>query len=193
MIDHLHNLFSGHQNVGIAYVYCNFRRQDEQKAEDLVASLVKQLASSLLSFPDALKELHGRYIKTKTLPSLSELALALNSVVSLYEERVFIVVDALDECRLSDGCRSNFLGKLSDLQSACGPKVNINIFATSRPGISDIEKNFEGHPSLEILASRQDIERYLQGHMGELSRVVDRGQGLRQKIITTILDAVDGM
>jgi hypothetical protein len=77
------------------------------------------------------------------------------------------------------------------LQSGSGSKVNI--FVTSRPGISDIAERFAGHPSLEILASRQDIERYLEGHMGELHRVVKSGQDLRREIITTIVDAVDGM
>jgi hypothetical protein len=191
VIDHLHTLFNGNPNICTAYVYCNFRRQDEQRAEDLVASLVKQLASSLSTLPEALKALYSRYSKAGTAPPLRELAEALRSVVSLYEEKVFIVVDALDECRLSNGCRSNLLNTLLGLQSGSGSKVNI--FATSRPGISDIAERFEGHPSLEILASRQDIERYLEGHMGELSRFVERSQGLRGEIITTIVDAVDGM
>jgi hypothetical protein len=191
VIDHLHTLFNGNPKLGTAYVYCNFQRHDEQKAEDLVANLVKQLSSRLPTLPEALKALYGRYSEAETAPPLRELAEVLRSVVLLYEERVFIVVDALDECRLSDGCRSNFLSTVLGPQSGSGSRVNI--FATSRPGISDIVEKFEGHLSLEILASRQDIERYLEGHMGELSRAVERGQGLRQEIITTIVDAVDGM
>jgi hypothetical protein len=192
VIDHLHTLFNGHPKFCTAYLYCNFRRQDEQRVEELVANLVKQLASGLPTLPEALKTLYGRYSsKEGAAPLLRELAEALRSVVSLYEGRVFIVVDALDECRLSDSCRSNLLSTLLGLQSGSGSKVNI--FVTSRPGISDIAERFAGHPSLEILASRQDIERYLEGHMGELHRVVKSGQDLRREIITTIVDAVDGM
>ena len=191
VIDHLHTLFNGNPNIRIAYLYCNFRRQDEQRAEDLVANLVKQLASGLPTLPEALEALYGRYNREGTAPPLRELEKTLRSVVLLYEGRVFIAVDALDECRLSGGCRSNLLNTLLDLQSGSGSRVNI--FATSRPGISDIAERFEGHPSLEILASRQDIERYLEGHMGELSSFVERNQGLRGEIITTIVDAVDGM
>lgn len=191
VIDHLHTSFNKNPNVGIAYVYCNFRRQDEQKADDLVANLLKQLASGLPSFPAALKDLYDGYSRSQSRPSLSELAETLCLVAGMYEERVFIVVDALDECHPSDRCRSDFLGEILGLQRVSGSKVNV--FATSRPGISDISEMFEGHPSLELFASREDVERYLQGHMGELGRVVARRPELQREIIDIILDAVDGM
>lgn len=190
VIDRLHTIFQGNPGVGIAYVYCNFRRQDEQQADDLIASLLKQLASSLPSFPAALKERYGRYGNAQR-PSLGGLMEILRSVVELHEERVFIIVDALDECHSPSGCRSRFLKEILNLQSWGRSKVNV--FATSRPGISDIVEAFEGHPSLEVIASREDIERYLQGQMGELGRAVARRQDLQQEIITGILDAVDGM
>lgn len=43
VIDDLTTQFSNDPTIGIAYVYFNFRRQNEQKAEDLLASLLKQL------------------------------------------------------------------------------------------------------------------------------------------------------
>jgi DNA replication protein DnaC len=33
--------FRNDKSVGIAYIYCNFRRKDEQKINDLLASLLK--------------------------------------------------------------------------------------------------------------------------------------------------------
>src|SRR5947209_4514453 len=41
VIDDLSTRFLADQNVGIAYLYCNFRRRDEQGAEDLLANLLK--------------------------------------------------------------------------------------------------------------------------------------------------------
>ncbi|KAH8598550.1 hypothetical protein B0O99DRAFT_44493 [Bisporella sp. PMI_857] len=32
------------ENVGLAYVYCNFKRQDEQRIDDFLANLLKQLS-----------------------------------------------------------------------------------------------------------------------------------------------------
>jgi Cdc6-like AAA superfamily ATPase len=38
VVDHLTSKFH-HENIGIAYIYCNFRRQHEQNIDDLLASL----------------------------------------------------------------------------------------------------------------------------------------------------------
>jgi hypothetical protein len=43
VIDGLNTRFQSNTNVGIAYIYYNFRQQDEQKSEDLLAILLKQL------------------------------------------------------------------------------------------------------------------------------------------------------
>jgi hypothetical protein len=108
-------------------------------------------------------------------------------VTTLYS-RVFIIVDALDECQISDGCRQRLLSDLFNLQEKCGA----NLFTTSRP-ISSIEKEFEGSPTLEIRASEEDVRRYLEGHMFRLPGFVARGLELQEEIKTNIVNAIDGM
>ncbi|KAK3394931.1 nucleoside phosphorylase domain-containing protein [Podospora didyma] len=44
VIDHLTSRFANDEDVGIDYVYCDFRRQNEQKPQDLLGNLVKQLS-----------------------------------------------------------------------------------------------------------------------------------------------------
>ena len=63
VIDDLYNKFQDDGTVGIAYIYCNFRRQHEQMTEDLLASLLKQLSQKRSSLPDSVKAL---YTSTKT-------------------------------------------------------------------------------------------------------------------------------
>jgi hypothetical protein len=41
VVEALTTRFSNDPMIGIAYIYCNFRRQDEQKINDLLASLLK--------------------------------------------------------------------------------------------------------------------------------------------------------
>jgi hypothetical protein len=43
VVDDLMTRFQNDLTIGIAYIYCNFRRKDEQKINDLLASLLKQL------------------------------------------------------------------------------------------------------------------------------------------------------
>src|SRR6266496_4310829 len=43
IVDNLRTRYKDDNNIGIAYIYCNFRSHDEQRLEGLFASLLKQL------------------------------------------------------------------------------------------------------------------------------------------------------
>jgi hypothetical protein len=131
--------------------------------------------------------LYDRHKDKRTRPSLSEILGILQTVAAAYS-RVFVIVDALDECQISDGCRQRFLSGLFNLQATCGA----NLFATSRP-ISSIEKEFEGNSKLEIRASEEDVRRYLEGHVLRLPGFVARSLELQEEIKTDIVNAIDGM
>ncbi|KAF2190054.1 hypothetical protein K469DRAFT_759451 [Zopfia rhizophila CBS 207.26] len=162
VVEELNTRFQNDKSIGVAYLYCNFRRQDEQKAEDLLASLLKQLTQGQSSLPDSVQSLHDSHKDKRTRPSFYEISRTLQSVTAIYS-RVFIIVDALDECQVSDGCRMRFLSEIFKLQSKC----EASIFATSRL-IPEITENFEACTSLEIRASKEDIKRYLEGNIEQL-------------------------
>ncbi|OCL01281.1 hypothetical protein AOQ84DRAFT_434922 [Glonium stellatum] len=89
---------------------------------------------------------------------------------------------------ISDCCRSKFLLEVFSLQA----KSRINFFATSRP-IIDIEDKFEEYPSCEILASDEDVRKYLNSHMLQLRGFVLKQLGLQEEIKARIAGAVEGM
>ncbi|KAH6887647.1 hypothetical protein B0T10DRAFT_539014 [Thelonectria olida] len=174
LIDSLNSRFGNDSKVGIAYIYFNFRRQHDQKIGNLLASVLKQLAQCCSPLPDGIKKLYNQHKSKRTRPSPHEISEILQSAASLYS-RVFIIVDALDECQTTDECRTKFLLELFDLQ------------------IKHICKLFKASLSMEIHAHRDDVERYLQGHIGQLPSFVQPDKQLREEITTGILDAVDGM
>ncbi|KAF8858382.1 hypothetical protein BDZ45DRAFT_397454 [Acephala macrosclerotiorum] len=187
VVDELTTRFSNDPTTGIAYIYCDFRRQDEQKIDNLLASLLKQLAESQPSLPGSVKDLYNRHKTKRTQPSLDEISKSLQAVTELYS-RVFLVIDAIDECQLSNRCRLQFLSNIFNLQA----KTKAKLFATSRP-ILDIEKEFKGCLSLQILASDEDVKRYLNGNMSQLLTFVSSNPKLQEEITTEIVKAVKGM
>jgi Cdc6-like AAA superfamily ATPase len=187
VVDELTTRFSNDPTIGIAYIYCNFRRQDEQKVDDLLTSLLKQLSKSQQSLPVTIKELYDRHKTKQTRPSSEEISKSLQGVSALYS-RVFVIIDALDECQVSDGCRQRFLSGLFNLQVKCGA----NLFVTSRP-ISSIKRELEGSLKLEIRASEEDVRRYLEGHIFRLPGFIVRNLELQEEIKTIIIKAIDGM
>lgn len=187
VIDSLTRHFQNDPTVGIAYLYCNFKRQDEQKTDDLLASLLKQLSQRKSSVPGTVKALYDEHQKKRTRPSLDEISRSLQSVSATYS-RSFIIVDALDECQRANGRRTRLISEILSLQANCG----VNVFATSR-SIPDITHNFKDSISLEIRADIKDIERYMEGHMDHLPSFVREDRLLQNKIKTGISDAVGGM
>jgi Cdc6-like AAA superfamily ATPase len=187
VVEELTTLFSTDPTVGIAYIYCNFRRQDEQKIDDLLRSLLKQLSESQPSLPGTVKDLYDRDKTKRTPPSLDEISRSLQTVATLYS-RVFIIIDALDECQASHGCREKFLSEIFNLQI----KTGTNLFTTSR-FIPEITEKFDEGLRLEIRASNQDVQRYLDGYMSQLPRYVLRSSDLQDEIKTNIIKAVNGM
>ncbi|ENH99093.1 hypothetical protein COCC4DRAFT_66736 [Bipolaris maydis ATCC 48331] len=182
VIHDLTTRFSEDPSVGIAYIYCNFQRQDEQNVDDLLISLLKQLAESQPSSLENIKDLYRRHNSSRTRPSLEEIKTTLHSVVSNYS-RVFIVIDALDECQTSNGCRTRFLSTIFDLRAS--------IFATSRIN-GEIVKMFEKATSIEIRARDDDVDVYLDARMQlERSDILDNPT--RDMIKKEVIGTMDGM
>lgn len=187
VVNHLTSKFYDDPGTGIAYIYCSYQRYDEQDLDSLLASILKQLAGTHSSLPGSVGDLYTRHSIKQTRPSTNDLLEALRAVAAIYT-RVFIVVDALDECQTSDGCRSKFLSSLFDLQTY----HNINIFSTSR-FLPEITTRFEGGVSREIRAHISDVASYLEGHKDELPDFVQRDQKLLREIILQVSRAADGM
>ncbi|RMJ16654.1 hypothetical protein CDV36_003671 [Fusarium kuroshium] len=160
VIEYLHSRFRDRKDIGIAYIYCNFQQQDEQKAEDLLASVLKQLAQRQSTLSAEVKDLYNRHQKNRTIPSLEETSRTLHSVAATYL-RVFIIADALDECRTDSLKR--FLEEVFKLQGNTGA----NIFATSRPS-KEISNCFSECLSLPISTAEADIMTYLSAKIPPL-------------------------
>ncbi|KAL8661075.1 MAG: hypothetical protein Q9202_005947 [Teloschistes flavicans] len=186
VIKDLHKRLGSDPEIGIAYLFLNYKRQAEQTLEKLTASLLKQLLRGRLSSFAAIESLYEKHTRKQTRPSLSELQGAL-VMVSSQMPRIFILIDAADECTMSS-VRSAFLKDVIALQS----QGNIGVFVTSR-FLPEITSVFQGRPSIEIRATEGDVKRYLENHMVELPKCVQRNEELQRTVVSEITKAVDGM
>jgi len=60
VVDYLDERYQSDASVGIAYLYCNFRRHQEQKPADLLTGLLKQLIQQQTSIPEKVKSIYER-------------------------------------------------------------------------------------------------------------------------------------
>ncbi|RYP62481.1 hypothetical protein DL771_009725 [Monosporascus sp. 5C6A] len=186
VVHDLSTRFQSDRNIGFAYIYCTFQRRDEQNVDNLLASLLKQLAQRQPILPSSLKNLYDQHKKERTRPLFEETSRVLQSVASMYS-RVFVVVDALDECQASDGCRTRLLKEMFALRDTC----RANIFATSRVN-DEIAEAFTEATSLKVHARDDDIGAYLDERMLHLqSDIFD--EEIRNMVKKKIIEATDGM
>lgn len=192
-IEELTTVYGNDKTVAMAFIYCNFRSQHQQSARDLLASLLSQLARRDASLPvisEALELLHDKYMEKNTRPSVDVLSQLLHSIVSAYS-RVFVFVDALDECQIKEGCRSRLASEVLALPQIAN---TVHVFVTSR-WIPDITQLFAPEETLqvEIRANSADVRKYTTSRLSQLPGFVARNPQLQDEIMTGIESAVDGM
>lgn len=187
VIDDLVSRYSKDGKIGIAYIYCNFRRQNDQDFDHMLTTLLKQLCQQLPGLPEGVRALYGLHYAQRTRPSTNELQYVLSATISEYS-RVFIILDALDECRISDNFRSMFLARILELQQ----QHNVNIFATSR-FIPSICEQLSTSLQLEIRARKEDILTYLRHNMNPERFFLKSNENLQKEIREAIAEAAEGM
>lgn len=184
--DYIWKVFQG-ENVGIAYIYCNYKRKETQTTTDLLAAILKQLVQERPLYGEPVTALHRLHADRRRSPSLKEICIALNSVLNSYSKS-YIIIDALDECTDSDGTRSELLTILRNIQT----KTDIRLMVTSRFD-ARIEQSFQGSPMLEIRASEADVRRFVVSQLCRFPMCVQRDPELQAEIQDGIVLAVDGM
>ncbi|KAK4085610.1 uncharacterized protein Triagg1_600 [Trichoderma aggressivum f. europaeum] len=187
VINDLYTRFDQDITIGIAYIYCNFQRTDDQQVNDLMASLLKQLSARQHSLPGGVKILYNFHRAKHTRPSLEEIRGALQSVARMYT-RVFVIVDALDECPAADNNRTNFLAEIFALQNA----TKANLFATSRH-IQGIRNQFHESILLDIRTREDDVRQYLEEHISGLPSFILKRSDSQRRIVHQIANSTDGM
>jgi hypothetical protein len=92
------------------------KRKADQTTTNLVGTILIQLIQERPSIAEPVAFLFDRLTERRTRPSLEEIQTTLRLMVSSYS-KVYVVVDALDECLEHNGSRSQLLATLRDLQS----------------------------------------------------------------------------
>ncbi|PBK68993.1 hypothetical protein ARMSODRAFT_886856, partial [Armillaria solidipes] len=166
-------------------VFCDYRSQKTQSVSQIIAALFKQLVQELGYISDFVKAIYDDHRRLDTIPSLEQLRSYLSRELQQYE-RVYIIVDALDE--LKDEDRDLLVKVLRSLEN------RVSLLVTSR-NITSIGSLFKDCTALSIRATDEDIGAYIvdrlsRGHLA--SHVSGRGD-LRDDIINGVIGGAKGM
>ena len=204
MIDHLSALYELSTDTGVTFIYCNYKEPRDSTAYIKLA--VKQICRRMEFLPRELQESYKKHYKNHSQPSTEELKIIFRAI-ALKFNRMFLVLDALDECTQDQrkelcGFFSNIVASNSgsgDRKPASTSRGIVKLFVASRKE-PDIERAFEGElfPTIEIEAAKvnDDIALYTEAQIE--SRVKDKSlrlqnMMLKDKILTVLTAKAGGM
>ncbi|KAK5404517.1 hypothetical protein LTR06_009664 [Exophiala xenobiotica] len=158
----------------------------------MISSIIRQLFDHQPETMDAVKSLYEE--RHKRRPSFEELTLTSENVLSAFS-KVFVVIDALDECNGPHETDrkpwQTLLTRLFRLQEQLRPKVALQILATFRP-IPEVESYFPSCERLHIRANEDDLAVYCDAIIPKISCIARRTE-LHPKIRQAICESAQGM
>ncbi|KAH8725930.1 ankyrin repeat-containing domain protein [Phaeosphaeriaceae sp. PMI808] len=186
VIEHLLDKIQS-SNIGIAFVYCNYKAQEEQKIGNLLSAILKQLVQVRPSIAEAAENLWENHAYKGTKPSVKDIFATLQAVLGKLST-TYIVVDALDECKDGAGTRRQLLDHIKILQT----KHDLRFMITSR-NIPEIEEEFKEAMKLEIQARNDDMRLFITGQIFRLPKCIRGSVALQAIVQDKIIEAAEGM
>ena len=187
VIDRLEREMMSRTEDGFAYVYCSYQNP-EHTSQNLFASILQQLVQRQPILPQRIKDFYNRHDTGGTKPRLEDVLVELQAT-SRDLDKIFIVVDALDECAQEKGTRTSFLEAISRF----GDQFRLLITSRTTTNVVD---HLPTAVCINIDAKDADVAKYLKNRiMGErrLQRIIADDADLEETIITTILRNAKGM
>ena len=189
----------------MAYFYFDFRDLNKQTCRDLLRSLVFQLATCSSPCCDILHRVYKTHKDGTHQPSDDTLNACLEEMlVLLAQGRLFIILDALDECPDSSEDSSGILSRRDEVLQLINQLVELHlhglyICATSRPEV-DIRTvlqplAFRSVSLHDETGQKADIVHYIRNVVNSSPSAAMRRWRTEDKnlVIETLTERADGM
>lgn len=174
--------------VAVCFLYFDYRIKYDSVTE-LVGIILRQLAAQKLPLAKPVRSLFELYGLRNSKPPLRDYISTLQCTLCEWD-KVFLVVDAIDECSSSNSTRQAFLADLDTIQA--NSKLRIMITGRPNPDVVEVMR-FKKSTFLEIRARDEDVETYITDRLRKSDGLARQPEMLQQKIKTKVTQAVDGM
>ena len=169
--------------------YSDFRDQQEQTTTNIIGAILKQLLVKgealehvQKAFQKAKNEVGGRGLR------LPDIVRVLGEAVAVLP-RVFICIDALDECP-----PKHLLELLKSLKDVLRGSPRMRIFLTGRPQVeAEVTRYFMTRLTIPIVPKTHDVQAYLENKLEMDPEPMAMSNGLRADILRIIPERISEM
>ena len=177
------------ESIAVAGLYCDFLSQQEQTTTNIMGAILKQLVvrggiPSYLrnAFKKAKMKFGGRR------PRLADLMRMLRTAIASLP-RVFICLDALDEC-----LPKHLPELLESLRDIIWESPRTRVFLTGRPHVrEDVQRYFSKAAVIPISPNPDDIRDYVEMRLDRDADPEAMSNDLRVDIVRVILENISDM
>ena len=186
------HILTTQKRIGISYFYFDFKHQDQQVCDAMIRTLVAQLSLQSLDASKPVDELYSACGSGLSQPSLPMTLKAFKDTAESFTD-VFILVDALDECK-----------ELEELLRNVEDMVKSNIASLHMLVTSRREKEIEDSMStlldddykicIKGTLVKDDIHDYVRGRISK-DRKLKKWQKpeIQAEIEEVLIEKADGM
>jgi hypothetical protein len=189
VINEIRTRFKDDQDTAVLYIYCKYNVPCD--VTRVLSSLLRQLIIHTRKLTQESIKLLDRCQEEQRSPLLEEIFSIFRAEMKLLA-RLFIVIDALDEC-FPEQVRDALLHYMHSLARA---EASARLFITSRPH-PVIENAIAGVTRFPIRALLSDIQSHIDsrivGKFSSLQAFLKDDPTLHDEIIRTIADKAGGM
>ncbi|TVY83746.1 Ankyrin repeat domain-containing protein [Lachnellula suecica] len=194
VINYLKHRFQS-EEVGLAYFYCDYKDPMKQDPAVVLRTLLSQLSNQNIEVFQNVQKFYREQCKDDRTadmapPSLDLVRSNFGPLLESSFQKVFIVIDAIDECHDRE-CISNAISAITNSLD------NVKILVSSRED-KDIKGEFGDFPNLQMRAQHVsgDIESYVDARLKERiasKKLKVKDDDLRKQISDTLVLKADGM
>ena len=162
----------------------------------MLRSIIAQLCRKSSAVPDEAACILENSYKIREIPDHRKL-LTILSMLAEEVDRVWIIVDALDECQSSE-VLFKILSGILDMNK----KGNLHVFVSSRD-LVDFRREMAGEYSATVTignygdadsdTNMEDIERFIDTSISERHHLKIQPDNIKAKIRETLTDKAEGM
>lgn len=197
MIKHLQDQHKGNATNVLAYFYFSFSDSQKQTVDGMISSLIRQISARRPNIPQAVQSL-GEYKNRGGRPDTETLMEALVASMQGFSA-VYIVVDALDECPITNDERKKLLNSLRHILKAAPD--SLHMFCTSRKE-ANIDKALRPL-LLEPLGDEINLSNQTEHLNGDIAQYIDSiladanyntwPKGVKEETRRVLMKKADGM
>ncbi|KAL7928567.1 ankyrin repeat-containing domain protein [Trichoderma chlorosporum] len=168
VIKHLREYCATESSTVVSYFYFSFSDPEKQNVGGMLASLIKQICSQQPRTSQLIQLLQAYKIKNERPDTETLEAMLVESASDL--ANLYIVVDALDECPLSDGQRGKLLKSLQRILAIAPNKFHLFLTSRKEPDIEiKLRSSSSDMVEIDLLARQQiinkDIDHYIHAQL----------------------------